>query len=155
MIDRRTVIAHGITWTSLFQVFLAGANLVSMLVLVRLLSPSELGRAPAATGVLGQINCFNCSYCITQALQLREGEEPDWDSHWSAGFYIQLTLFIVCNGVAAISWMFAPYRPMAPLLDVAPIGLLIDCPNQVAITDILANRKLGTPNAEFEMTSRS
>jgi len=111
-----------------------GANFVSMIVLVRLLPPTEYGRAAAATGILALINCFNCSYFIAQALQLHEGEEPDWSAHWTAGFYIQLGLFIACNVIALACWMLPAYRPMAVLLHVASIGLLIDCPNQISLT---------------------
>ena len=128
------LVRRGIVWNSAFQFFLAGANFFSMLVLVRLLSPVEFGRATAATGVLALINCFNCSYFIAQAIQLREGEEPDWAAHWQAGFYIQACLFLLCNFVGGLAWLFPAYHPIAPLLHVASIGLLIDCPNQIGIT---------------------
>jgi O-antigen/teichoic acid export membrane protein len=133
---RRAVILHGMLWNSIFQVFLAGVNFASMLALVRLLSPGEFGRATAATGVLALINCFNCSYFIAQAIQLREGEEPDWAAHWRAGLYIQLGLFVLSNTVGAILWLFPVYRTIAPLLHVASIGLLVDCPNQMALAQL-------------------
>ena len=132
--ERRSLILQGVFWNSAFQIFVAAINFVSMLVLVRLLAPSEYGRATAATGILALINCFNCSSFIAQAVQLRQGEQPDWAAHWRAGFYIQFALFLVCNLVARITWFFPSYRPMAPLLHVASIGLLIDCPNQLAFT---------------------
>ena len=132
--DRRVLVTQGLVWTGLLQVFLMGANFVSMIVLVRLLPPEEYGRAAAATGILALINCFNCSYFIAQALQLHEGEEPDWSAHWSAGFYIQFALFIACNVIAFACWMLPAYRPMAVLLNIASIGLLIDCPNQISLT---------------------
>ena len=56
----------------MLQVFLVGVNFISMIVLVRLLRPSEYGQATAATGVLALINCFNCSYFIAQAC-MRQG----------------------------------------------------------------------------------
>ncbi|MEO7297101.1 MAG: oligosaccharide flippase family protein [Verrucomicrobiota bacterium] len=133
---RRALILRGVAWNSLFQVFLVAVNFVSMLVLVRLLQPAEFGRATATTGILGLINCFNCSYFIAQAIQLRDGEEPDWSSHWRAGFYIQFALTITCNAVAGLMWLFPAYRPMAPLLHIASIGLLIDCPNQLGLTSL-------------------
>ena len=135
-LDRRALITKGIVWTGAFQIFLVAVNFVSMIVLVRLLPPSEYGRATAATGILGLINCFNCSYFIAQAIQLREGERVDWAAHWHAGFYIQLALFLVCNGCAVVAWMFPAYKPLAPLLHIASIGLLIDFPNQIAVTSL-------------------
>lgn len=132
--DRRKILTQGLVWTGMLQVFLVGANFLSMIVLVRLLRPSEYGQATAATGVLALINCFNCSYFIAQALQLHEGEEPDWRAHWSAGFYIQLALCIACNVIAFGCWFLPAYRPMAALLHIASIGLLIDCPNQIGLT---------------------
>ena len=83
--DRRALVTQGLVWTGLLQVFLVGANFVSMIILVRLLPPTEYGRAAAATGVLALINCFNCSYFIAQALQLHEGEEPDFSGHPDVG----------------------------------------------------------------------
>jgi O-antigen/teichoic acid export membrane protein len=132
--DRRGLIIRGLAWNSLFQVFLAFTSFGSMLVLVRLLSPAEYGRATAATGLLALINCFNCSCCISQAIQLGDNQEPDWTSHWRTGWCIQLILFLFSNAVAVSALLLPSYRPIAPLLSVASIGLLIDCPNQIAIT---------------------
>ncbi len=131
-IETRSLIARGIIWNSAFQVFLVGISFVSMLVLVRLLSPKEYGRAAAVTGVFAVINCFNCGAFIAQAIQLPTGKEPDWTAHWRAGFQIQFLLCLVCNAVAGVAWLLPAYRPIAPILHVASIGLLIDVPSQVA-----------------------
>ncbi len=130
--SRKRLIAHGVFWNSAFQVFVVAVSFGSMLVLVRVIPPSEFGRATAATGILALINCFNCSYFITQAVQLREGEQPDWRAHWRAGFYIQMALTLVCNLVAGVAWLLHGYRPIAPLLHLASLGLLVDWPNQLS-----------------------
>lgn len=134
--ERRLLILRGVVWNTLFQVFLVVVNFGSMLVLVRLLSPAEFGRATAVSGLLGLINCFNCSYFISQAIQLCDGEEPDWAAHWRAGLYIQIGLGLLCNAVACGAWFLSAYRAIAPLLHVASIGVLIDCPNQLALTTL-------------------
>src|SRR5690349_18745973 len=87
-LDRRKIITYGLLWSGLLQVFLVAINFVSMIVLVRLLSPAEYGRMAAVTGVLAIINCLTCGNFISQSIQLHEGEEPDWGAHWNAAFYI-------------------------------------------------------------------
>jgi len=130
--DRRSLIAHGILWNSAFQVFVVAVSFGSMLVLVRVIPPSEFGRAAAATGIFCLINCFNCSYFINQAVQLREGEQPDWAAHWCAGFHIQMALTLICNLVAGVAWLLPSYRSIAPLLHLASLGSLVDWPNQLS-----------------------
>jgi O-antigen/teichoic acid export membrane protein len=131
-IETRSLITRGLVWNSAFQIFLVGISFVSMLVLVRLVSPAEYGRAAAVTGILALINCLNCGAFIAQALQLPSNETPDWSAHWRAGFCIQTLLCLLCNAVGGLAWLSPAYRPIAPVLHVASIGLLIDVPSQVA-----------------------
>jgi PST family polysaccharide transporter len=131
-IETRSLITRGLVWNSAFQVFLVGISFISMLVLVRLIAPAEYGRAAAVTGIFALINCFNCGAFIAQAIQLPSGATPDWSAHWRAGFCIQTLLCLICNAVAGLAWLFPAYRPIAPVLHVASIGLLIDVPSQVA-----------------------
>jgi PST family polysaccharide transporter len=132
--SRQRLIAHGVFWNSAFQVFVVAVSFGSMLVLVRVIPPSEFGRAAAATGIFALLNCFNCSYFIAQAIQLREGEQPDWAAHWRAGLYIQMALTLACNAVAGAAWLLPSYLPIAPLLHLASVGLLVDWPNQLSLT---------------------
>ncbi len=131
---RHKIVIQGLAWTSLLQGFLLIANFVSMIILVRLLTPAAYGLVAAVNGVTGLVNCFSCGNFIAQAVQLREGEEPDWAAHWNAGLYIQVALFIACNVVAAACWFMAPYRLMAPLLHVASLGFPIDLANLMGLT---------------------
>src|SRR5947209_5300125 len=45
--NRRAAVVRGITWTALSQAFDVVLSLASMLVLVRIIAPSEYGRAAA------------------------------------------------------------------------------------------------------------
>ncbi|MSU58680.1 MAG: hypothetical protein EXS35_10975 [Pedosphaera sp.] len=130
----RRLILRGLAWNSVFQVFLAATNFASMLLLVRILAPAEYGRANVATGFLAIITCFNCGSFSDQALQLRAGEAPDWSTHWRVGFYIQFALGVLCNVVGGFAWLVPTYRPVAPLLHVASIGLFLAWPSYLRIS---------------------
>ena len=132
--DRRRLIIHGLAWNSAFQVFVAAVNFISMLVLVRIIPPAEYGRAAAALGVLGLLNCFNCGFFIAQAIQLGERDHPDWDMHWRVGLRIQFAIAVLCNIIAGCLWFSDSYRPIAPLLHLASLGLLVEAPYQLSWT---------------------
>ncbi len=97
----------GIAWTTGYRVFATLAQFGTMLVLVRIIPPEECGRAGAVVGVLTMLNVLSCRAFISQALQLPEGEEPDWSMHWRAGFWLQATLFVMTNAIAGGLWFLA------------------------------------------------
>jgi O-antigen/teichoic acid export membrane protein len=100
-----------------------------MLLLVRVIPPSEYGRAGAVVGLLSVLNAFNCSGFMRAALQSTEDVEPNWSQHWSAGLYIQIALSLGCHALASLCRLADQYRPIATLLHLAAFGFLIDCPN--------------------------
>jgi PST family polysaccharide transporter len=102
-----------------------------MMILVRIIPPAEYGRFGAALGLLALLNSFNFVGFVAQALQLPDGQEPDWSLHWSAGLYIQMSLMVVCHGLAALCWLAPGYRAIAPLLHLAAFGLVLDWPAQL------------------------
>jgi hypothetical protein len=61
---------------------------------------------------------------LRKAMQLPDGEEPDWTAHWNAGFYIQFALVILCNAIAGMAWFFAAYRPYGT---ACSMSLRLDC----------------------------
>jgi O-antigen/teichoic acid export membrane protein len=127
----RTLIARGIFWNIASQVFGTVLAFVSMLILVRIMPPVEYGRWGALLGILVFINAFNCAMFTTQALQLPDGVEPDWSLHFAAGMRFQGALFLIANTLGLACRLRHEYRPIAPLLHLASIGLLIDAPSQL------------------------
>ena len=127
---RRQLLIQGITWSAAYQIFDVVLSFASMLVLVRLIPPGDYGRAAAVVGVLGLLNLLNAHLFFEHALQLPEHEEPDWQLHWTVGFYIQAALSLVCHAIAALCWFASEYRPIAPLLHIAALGVLLEWPNQ-------------------------
>jgi O-antigen/teichoic acid export membrane protein len=129
--SRRRLLVRGIAWNTWYQLFETVVALGAMLVLVRIIPPADYGRFGAALGLLTLLNSFNFAGFAAQALQLPEGQEPDWSLHWSAGFYIQMSLMLACHGLAGVCWLAADYRAVAPLLHLAAFGLVLDWPAQL------------------------
>jgi len=132
--ERRRLLIQGLTWSAIFQVFDVIFSFAAMLVLVRIIPPGEYGRVAAVVGVLGLVNLFNAHLFYQHALQLPEDEEPDWDLHWTWGFYIQLAQALFCHALAGVCWFVQSYRPIAPLLHLAAFGVLLDWPNAFGAT---------------------
>jgi len=132
--SRRTQVLRGIAWSAAFQVFQAVLSFGAMLVLVRIIPPAEYGRVGVMLGFLTLLNAGGCGMFLAHALQHGDGAEPDWSLHWSAAFYIQGGLSLACHAAAALCWLVEAYRPIAPLLHLAAIGVMLDWPNSVATT---------------------
>jgi len=129
--ENRRQVAHGLAWNTLFQGFQTLLSFGTMLVLVRVIPPSEYGRATAAVGWLLLMGSFGCVQFMNHALQLPHGEEPDWSLHWTVGVYIQGALCVVSQIVAGLCWLVPSYRPIAPLLHIAGLGVLFECGNRL------------------------
>lgn len=132
----RARLLSGLTWAAWYQVFELAVSFGAMLITVRLIPPGEYGRAAATLGVLTALNTVACGLFVSHALQLPDGEEPNWTHHLAAALYIQGGLFLACEAAACAAWFSAVYRSIAPLLHVAGIGLLFMAPNQVGITKL-------------------
>jgi O-antigen/teichoic acid export membrane protein len=132
-VDRRRLILSGIGWNAAFQVFHTALTFGTMLFLVRIIPPVEYGRVGALLGVLMALNAFGCGAFMAHALQLPDGEEPDWSAHFGAGLYVQVGLCVLANLVAGLFWFLPQYRPIAPLLHLGAFGLLFDWPSQLRI----------------------
>jgi len=130
---RGWLIARGITWNALYQFFEIAMSFGAMLVLVRIIPPVEYGRFGAVLGLLTLLNSFNVGAFMGQALQLPDGEEPDWSLHWTAGLYVQSALMLACNGLAAVCWLTPSYQPIAPLLHLGALGFLLDWPARLRV----------------------
>jgi len=132
--EHRRLLIRGLTWSAAFQVFDVIVSFAAMLVLVRIIPPGDYGRVAAVLGVLGFVNLFNANQFYQHALQLPEHDEPDWHLHWTCGFYIQVAQSLLCHALAGLCWFVHSYRPIAPLLHIAAVGVLLDWPNSFGAT---------------------
>jgi polysaccharide transporter, PST family len=129
----RQLVSRGIAWNAAYQLAEVAFALGAMLILARIIPPAEYGRAGAVVGLLTLLNAFSFAMFAGQALQLPDGREPDWSLHWSAGFYVQISLMLACHAVAGLLWLAETYRPIAPLLHLAALGFVVDWPAQMEI----------------------
>jgi O-antigen/teichoic acid export membrane protein len=127
--DRRQRLIAGLTWNVVYQAIEVALSFGAMLLLVRIIAPRDYGRAAAVVGILAMLNTLNAHMFYEQALQLPEGETPDWSLHWTFGFYLQTAMSIVCHLVAGVCWTIPAYRPVAKLLHLAAFGVWFDAPN--------------------------
>jgi len=130
-LKRRRTVARGIAWNTAYQVFEVGASFGAMLILVRLIPPADYGRASVVVALLTLLNAWSSSVFVRHALQLPEGQQPDWSLHWSAGLYVQLGLMALCHALAALCWLAPQYRPIAPLMHIASLGFVLDWPAEL------------------------
>ena len=129
----RQQILSGIAWTSGSQIAQALLSAAAMLVLVRIIPPADYGRAAVVVSFLALLNAFAFDHFAAQALQLPEGSDPDWNTHWSFGFYLQSALFLIAN-IAAVAMRFIDsYATVGPLLHVASVGVLLNWPCQIRL----------------------
>lgn len=73
----------------------------TMLILVRLLTPEDYGRVALAQSIIGVISVFSFGTFITHALQVRDPNRIDWQSHFTAGLFINAILFF---SILLIAW---------------------------------------------------
>jgi O-antigen/teichoic acid export membrane protein len=143
-VDRRGAIVSGLTWGVMFQAIEVAMAFAAMLVLVRILPPVDYGRAATTAAVVGMLGILNAHLFIGHALQLPDGETPDWSQHFAFAFYLQAGLALICNGAAGVCWLIPAYRPIAKLLHLASFGVLLDAANHLGATmlrrDLLLRR---------------
>jgi O-antigen/teichoic acid export membrane protein len=140
--DRRRAIVSGLTWGVMFQGIEVAMSFAAMLVLVRILPPVDYGRAATTAGVVAILGILNAHLFIGHALQLPDGETPDWSRHWAFAFYLQAALSLLCHAAAGVCWLMPAYRPIAKLLHLAAFGVLFDAANHLGATMLRRDLRL-------------
>lgn len=83
---------NALAWAGGVQIFQDAAQFLAMLVLVRLLSPSEYGAMALAQSVLAAFTLFGPAVLVGHALQARNPAEIDWQSHFTASVLMSVIL---------------------------------------------------------------
>ncbi len=129
-------IRAGIAWNSLFGALSAALSFGTMVVITRLVGPSEQGMAAAATAPVGMIGLFGASLFTSHALQRENGLRPDWRRVLRCALRANLLAAAACNGLA-FGCRFVPWiAPAAGLMHLASLGFLADAPTQVIVASL-------------------
>jgi O-antigen/teichoic acid export membrane protein len=128
----RERVVRGVISGLMHEAFTVVLSFGAMLVLVRLLTPTDYGEAAAVAGVLALVRAFSGALCAEHALQHGKDTEPDWTTYFSIVGLVQVSLFAATNVIALVFRTSGFMAAVAPLLHVASIGLLLDWPAQIA-----------------------
>jgi O-antigen/teichoic acid export membrane protein len=140
--NQRTRLVRGLVGGVAHEAMAVVLGLGAMLVLVRLIPPAEYGRAAAALGILAFISAFRSGNVVEHGLQLGKEEEPDWSTYFALGAVAQGTLFVVAWLVSFACTAVESLAPVAPLIQIASAGLLLDWPAQLAAVKLRREMRL-------------
>jgi O-antigen/teichoic acid export membrane protein len=87
-------------WGGGFTIFRDVVQLVTMLILVRLLAPADYGRMALAQTIVGLLAVMSFGTLVTHALQARDPAEIDWQAHFTAAAVINSVLALLTLGLA-------------------------------------------------------
>ena len=121
---------------AVFGLLIDVVQFATMLVLVRILSADDYGRAGLAQAILGMVSVVSFKTLVSHALQLRDPTTIDWQAHFTAGAVINLFLFIFTILVAGLLSLTKSYAEAAAPLAVLSLVLLIEIPANVRTTMI-------------------
>src|SRR6476469_3152322 len=79
-------------WAGGFTIFRDVVQLVSMLILIRLIAPADYGRVALARTIVDLLAVVSFGTFATHTLQAREPAEIDWQAHFTAGAVINSVL---------------------------------------------------------------
>ena len=130
--QERSRLARGLVSGLLHEAFGAVLSFAAMILLVRLLTPQEYGQAAAAVAVLAFLGAFRGAMFVEHAMQHTKDVEPAWDTYFVIGGLVQGVLCLATLALSAAFVWFDALASLAPLLQVAAIGFVLDWPAQIA-----------------------
>ncbi|MBZ5589433.1 MAG: oligosaccharide flippase family protein [Acidobacteriia bacterium] len=141
---------EALLWGAGFRVIRDVTQFAIMLVLVRLLTPTDYGRYGLLTSVIGFLGLFSARTFLAHIVQVRGDQEVHAQDHFTAGAAIQASLFVGANLLGVVLRFSDSYRPIAGLLHVASLIFLVELPGELdskLIERGLEFRRLRTLNA--------
>jgi O-antigen/teichoic acid export membrane protein len=116
----------GVLWVTALNVFRDLLQFATMLVLVRLLAPKAYGEFSLISSVMVFFTVFSFRSFLEHTLQLRPEEPVDYQSHFTAGAFMQFAMCALVNLAAAVLRYLPKYAEIAPVLHVTSIFFILD-----------------------------
>lgn len=114
----------GLIWGVGFTLARDVVQFLAMIVMVRLLSPEIYGQAALGQAIVAFIAVFSLKTLGVYALQVRDPDGFDWDTHFSVGAWINLLSFAIANAVALGLYIFGDADARATAGVVALMSLI-------------------------------
>src|SRR5262245_55593170 len=114
-----------VLWGSGFTLLRDVVQFAMMLVLVRMLSADDYGRAGLAQAVLGMVSVVSFKALVPHALQQRDPAVINWQAHFTAGAVINVFLFVLTILLACLLSLTQSYAGASAPLVALSLVLLI------------------------------
>ena len=122
-----------VLWGGGFTLIRDLLQFVTMLVLVRLLSPGDYGSATLAQTILGLLAVFSLVTFSLHALQARDPAEIDWQVHFTAAVVINSVLVLVTLTLAGLLSLTSRYEAAALPLAALSLVFVVEIPAALRI----------------------
>jgi len=116
----------GVLWVIGLNILRDLLQFGTMLVLVRLLEPKAYGEFSLISSVMVFFTVFSFRSFLEHTLQLRPGQAVDYQSHFTAGCFMQFGMCGLVNLTATVLRYSPKYSEIAPVLHVTSVFFLLD-----------------------------
>lgn len=123
-----SVAGKALIWGAGFTFIRDILQFVTMLVLVRIVTPGEYGIAAMAQAVIGFMSIISFNTFVSHALQIRDPDTIDWQAHFSAALIINTILFLLTILAAGLLSQIEKFSEAALPLAILSLVFLIEVP---------------------------
>lgn len=118
-------------WNTGFNLFRDLLQFVVMLILVRIIPPEAYGQFGLVNSIIGFISVFSFTSFISHSLQIRKIEEIDYQSQFTAGFFIQIIVIVATVCSAIFIDFFPEYKGIKFLIIIMATGFIFQLPGEL------------------------
>lgn len=118
-------------WNTGFNLFRDLLQFSIMLVLVRIIPPEAYGQFGLVNAIIGFISIFSFTNFIAHTLQVRKVEDIDYQSHFTAGLFIQLFAITLSIITSVILSYIKDFKEVAFLVAIMSLTFVLELPAEL------------------------